>query len=82
MSISLNQDRLRLEMARRGWDAIDLARAARLSPATVSTALAGKAISAHSVAEIAKALARAPVDEFIDKLVNRDLPNIPDLGFA
>ncbi len=79
MSISVNPDLLRLEMARRGWDAIDLARASRLSAATVSTALSGKAVSAHSVHEIAKALARTPVVDFIDKLVSRDRP---DLGLA
>lgn len=79
MSLVVNTDQLRREIARRGWDAIDLARAARLSPATVSTALAGKAISAHSMSQIAKALSQAPVDELIDKLIKRDSP---DLGFA
>lgn len=79
MSISVNPDTLRLEIARRGWDAIDLARASRLSAATVSAALAGKPVSAHSVHEMAKALARTPVIELIDKLVSRDRP---DLGLA
>jgi transcriptional regulator with XRE-family HTH domain len=67
-------------MTRRGWDAVDLARAARLSPATVSTALAGKPISAHSMSQIAKALSQAPVDELIDRLIKKR--DSPDLGFA
>ena len=56
-------------MARRGWAAIDLAREARLSPATISTALSGKPISARSLALIAAALLRAPVIDIIDSLV-------------
>jgi len=79
MSVNINTAQLRLEMARRGWDAIDLARAARLSPATVSTALAGRPIAAKSMVLIAQALARAPVDEFVDKLVAGDSAG---LGFA
>ncbi len=46
MSVSINSGQLRLEMALRGWDAVDLARASRLSAATVSIALAGKPASA------------------------------------
>ena len=79
MSVSVVPEQLRFEMTRRGWDAIDLARAARLSPATVSTALAGKAISAHSMTQIARALSQAPVNELIDRLVSRDNSG---LGFA
>jgi transcriptional regulator with XRE-family HTH domain len=78
MSVNLNPGHLRYEMVRRGWDAIDLARASRLSPATVSTALAGRPIAAKSVVLIAKALAGAPVDDLIDKLVS----DSPGLGFA
>ena len=56
-------------MARRGWAAIDLAREARLSPATISTALSGKPISPRSLALIAAALLDAPVIDIIDSLV-------------
>jgi transcriptional regulator with XRE-family HTH domain len=56
-------------MARRGWAAIDLAREARLSPATISTALSGRPISARSLALIAAALMHAPVIDIIDSLV-------------
>ena len=34
VSTVLVPEQLRVEMTRRGWDAIDLAKAARLSPAT------------------------------------------------
>ena len=57
-------------MARRGLAAVDLAREAQLSPATISTALSGKRISARSLALIAAALLRAPVIEII-RLVGR-----------
>jgi transcriptional regulator with XRE-family HTH domain len=76
MSVSINASELRREMARRGWDAIDLARAARLSPATVSAALAGKPISAKSVALIAQAIIRAPTNELLDRLVTADNPDL------
>jgi len=69
VSVRIEADRLKDEMARRGWAAIDLAREARLSPATVSTALSGKPISARSLALIAAALLRAPVIGLIDSLV-------------
>jgi lambda repressor-like predicted transcriptional regulator len=79
MSVNVNPAQLRLEMARRGWDAIDLARASRLSPATVSTALAGRPIAAKSVGLIAGALIGTPANEVIDRLVRGDSA---DLGFA
>lgn len=79
MSISVNSGQLRLEMALRGWDAVDLARASRLSAATVSIALSGKPISAKSVALIATAIMQNPANEVIDRLVRRDSQ---DLGFA
>jgi hypothetical protein len=63
----------------RGWDAIDLARQSRLSPATVSAALAGKPIAARSVALIAEALVRVPCNELIDRLVRTEST---DLGAA
>jgi hypothetical protein len=66
-------------MALRGWDAVDLARASRLSAATVSIALSGKPISAKSVALIATAIMQNPANEVIDRLVRRDSQ---DLGFA
>ncbi|MGO9583572.1 MAG: hypothetical protein ACLP36_12250 [Acidimicrobiales bacterium] len=71
MSVTVRRAHLRQEMARRGWDAIDLARASRLSPATVSAALAGRPIAAKSLTLIAGALSRAPIVESIDALLER-----------
>ena len=69
MSVRIDVGRLKNEMARRGWNAVDLAREARLSPATISTGLSGRPISARSLALIAAALLQAPVIGMIDSLV-------------
>ena len=72
MTIVIHSGRLRLEMARRGWNAADLAREARLGHATVSAALAGRPVAAKSVELIARALLRAPAVEMIDSLIMFD----------
>jgi len=69
VSVAIHPGVLRREMARRGWDATELAKQSRLSQATVSTALAGRPIAAKSVALIAKALQRVPPSEVIDSLI-------------
>jgi transcriptional regulator with XRE-family HTH domain len=69
MSFVVNTQRLRQEMARRGWAASDLARESRLSQATVSASLAGRPVTAKSLALIAKALMRAPVIDIVDALL-------------
>ena len=74
MSVVVHAGRLRQEMARRGWAATDLAREATLSPATVSAALGGRAISATSVGLIAAALSRVPASAVIDSLIMADNP--------
>ncbi len=79
MSVVAGGGRLRYEMARRGWDGSALARAARISAATVSTALAGRPISAKSLSLIASALAGAPAVESIDVLLS-DRNDGRDLG--
>ena len=79
MSVVVSADRLRYEMARRGWDGSALARAARISAATVSTALTGRPISAKSLSLIAAALAGAPAVESIDVLLS-DRSDDRDLG--
>lgn len=71
MSTPLNAEVLRHEAALRGWSASDLAKEAGLSDATVSSALAGKPISAASLKLMATALKRAPVDEVIERLLGR-----------
>jgi transcriptional regulator with XRE-family HTH domain len=60
---------MRNELARRGWSAADLARAARVSAPTISAALAGRPISAQSLRLIAAALTKAPVIDVIDSLI-------------
>ena len=60
MSVTLNGERLRRELVRRGWNANELAHAARLSNATVSAACRGIAISPTSVRLIVKALMSQP----------------------
>jgi len=69
MSVTVHPGRLRQEIARRGWSPTDLARAARLSPATISTALGGRPIAASSLNLIAKALAQTPTVDLIDQLL-------------
>jgi lambda repressor-like predicted transcriptional regulator len=69
MSVVVHPGRLRQEMTRRGWAATDLAREARLSHATISTALAGKPVAEKSLALIAGALTRAPVIRIVDALI-------------
>jgi lambda repressor-like predicted transcriptional regulator len=72
VSVVVHPGRLRQELARRGWAARDLAREARLSEATVSTALAGKPIAARSLALITEALVRAPILPAVDGLLMTD----------
>jgi lambda repressor-like predicted transcriptional regulator len=69
MGIVINHVVLRRELARRGWNASELARAARLSHATVSAACAARPVSPTSVKLIADALARAPVLANVDSLI-------------
>jgi hypothetical protein len=80
MSVVLNANRLRLEIARRGWNASCLARDARLSAATVSAALAGRPIAATSVSLIARSLMNTPAVELIDSLIRMDVPT-PEVDY-
>lgn len=69
MSVLVDSERLHREITRRGWSPVDLARAARLSPATVSAALNGRPIAAASLALMAKALSAAPPEAIIERLL-------------
>jgi lambda repressor-like predicted transcriptional regulator len=69
MGITVNPERLRHEMARRGWTASRLARESGISPPTVSAALAGRAIAPHTLSAVASALARTPAVAGIDELM-------------
>lgn len=76
MSIVVDVARLRFEMVRRGWSAVDLAREARLSPATISAALAGRPIAAKSLDLIADAFTRVSARKAIDGLLGGDWPDL------
>lgn len=78
MGVVVHPGRLREEMTRRGWAAVDLARNAGISPPTVSAALAGRAISAQSVRRIGTALMHAPTIEAIDSLIFREDRSVLD----
>jgi len=76
MSVVVHAGRLRLEIVRRGWSATDLARESRLSPATISAALAGRPIAAKSLDLIAGAFTRVPARKAIDGLIMGDFPGL------
>ncbi|HZT96844.1 MAG TPA: helix-turn-helix transcriptional regulator [Chloroflexota bacterium] len=58
MGVPLNSERLKLELARRGWSQADLASAAGLSRPTVTAAMSGKPVAPRSLRRIAIALAQ------------------------
>lgn len=53
-------DRLRRELVLRGWNGVDLAYFAQVSPATVSAALQGRLVSSTTIRKMALALSKAP----------------------
>ncbi len=69
MGIALNTEALDREIARRGWTSRDLARAAGLCEATISTARSGKRISPQTLRLIALALTKAAPVSAIDSLL-------------
>ena len=69
----MNADQLDRELARRGWNATDLARASGCSAATISGARRGRPISSTTLCKIAEALRKAPVIPGIDELIGTEL---------
>lgn len=69
MGIALNTEAPDREVARRGWTSGDLARAAGLWEATISTARSGKRISPQTLRMIAVALTKAALVSAIDSLL-------------
>ncbi len=69
MSVVLAADRLRFEIARRGWGNADLARAARVSAPTITAAMAGRPISPESLRKIALALGATPPVAGVDAIL-------------
>jgi transcriptional regulator with XRE-family HTH domain len=56
----VNAERLRREMLIRGWDGVDLAYHAGVSPATVSHAMQGHPVSSTTIRKLVAALLRQP----------------------
>ena len=69
MSVKVDPAHLRYELAIRGLSANALAKRARLSPATVSAALASRPIAEASVMLIVEVLEATPVVDFLRRLV-------------
>lgn len=69
MGIVVDHQRLRWEIARRGWSAADLVRASGVSGPTISAALAGRPVAARSLGKIAEALGRAPALPVVEALL-------------
>jgi transcriptional regulator with XRE-family HTH domain len=65
----MDPTRLDRELARRGWNATDLAKASGVSVGTISTARRGRAVSNATLFKIAEALRAVPVVDGIDVLL-------------
>ena len=69
MSTRLDPNRLDRELARRGWNATDLAKASGISGGTISAARRGRPVSNATVCKIADALRAAPIVAGVDGLL-------------
>jgi transcriptional regulator with XRE-family HTH domain len=72
VSTRLDPNRLDRELARRGWNATDLAKASGISVGTISAARRGRPVSNATVCKIADALRAAPVVAGVDGLLERE----------
>jgi transcriptional regulator with XRE-family HTH domain len=70
MSVRINAARLDYELARRGWSATDLARAAGCSASTISGLRRGRPVNHETLRKIAAALDAAPIAPGIDLLLD------------
>lgn len=61
--------RLDRELARRGWNATDLAKASGISGGTISAARRGRPVSNATLCKIADALRTAPIVQGVDSLL-------------
>jgi len=73
--------RLDRELARRGWNATDLARASGVSVGTISAARRGRPVSNATLGKIADALCTAPIVEGVDLLLEPET-GVPANGSA
>ncbi len=69
MTTRVHPARLERELARRGWNASDLAKAAGISVATISAARHGRPVANSTLSRIADALRKAPVIAGVDDLL-------------
>jgi transcriptional regulator with XRE-family HTH domain len=69
MSVRINPARLDRELARRGWNATDLAQASGCSPSTISGARRGRRVTNETLRKIADALLNAPIVPGVDSLL-------------
>ena len=69
MTSRIHPARLERELARRGWNATDLATASGVSVATISAARHGRPVANATLCKIADALLKAPVIRGVDDLL-------------
>jgi DNA-binding Xre family transcriptional regulator len=69
MATRMQPFRLERELARRGWNATDLAKASGISVATISAARHGRPVANSTLCKIADALRLAPVIPGVDDLL-------------
>jgi transcriptional regulator with XRE-family HTH domain len=69
VSTRIDPTRLDRELARRGWNATDLARASGVSVGTISAARRGRLVSNGTLCKIANALRDAPIVPGVDSLL-------------
>jgi transcriptional regulator with XRE-family HTH domain len=69
MTSRIHTPHLDRELARRGWNATDLAKASGTSVATISAARQGRPVANSTLCKIAEALQKAPVIPGVDDLL-------------
>jgi transcriptional regulator with XRE-family HTH domain len=69
MGVRISPARLDRELARRGWNASELAKASGCSPSTISGALRGRRVNNETLRKIADALLSAPIVPGVDSLL-------------
>jgi transcriptional regulator with XRE-family HTH domain len=69
MTSRMHPERLDRELARRGWNATDLAKASGICVATISGARRGRPVSNSTLCKIVIALREAPVIPGVDDLL-------------
>ncbi|HXD82335.1 MAG TPA: helix-turn-helix transcriptional regulator [Candidatus Acidoferrum sp.] len=69
MSTPIDPARLDRQLARRGWNATDLARASGISVGTISAARRGRPVSNATLGKIAHALRIATIVEGVDLML-------------